>query len=321
MAVYTKVSEDEAKAFLSAYDIGAFVNLTGIKAGVENSNYILLTMRGRFILTLYEKRVRVADLPFFLGLMEHLARKNVPCPLPMRSKDGELFRTIVGHSAAIVTFLEGGALARLDVEDCAEVGRAMAVMHLAAKDFSIRRPNALSLPGWEKLAADCGSRADEAKPGLAAMIKMELDYLRSCWPVDLPRGIIHADLFSDNIFFRQGKLCGLIDFYFACEDALAYDLAICLNSLCFERDSNFNITKARALLRGYAEKRPLSRPEKEMLPTLARGAALRFLLTRLYDQLHQVPGALVKVKNPLEYLMRLEFHQKIGDVSGYGIDT
>ena len=305
MAVYTKVSGTDASDFLNAYDLGDLRTLTGIKRGVENTNYILTTTKGRYILTLYEKRTREEDLPFFLSLLEHLATTGVPCPLPMKMKNGGALARLLGRPAAIVSFLEGEPVARSTPDDCAELGLALATMHNAASSYRLlQRPNALSLAAWNTLLAANEARADEVMSGLGALLRKELDYLRSRWPKDLPRGIIHADLFPDNVFFDAAKLCGLIDFYFACNDFLAYDLAICLNAWCFENSVAFNITKARALLKGYQQARKLTPKEISMLPLLARGAAVRFLLTRLNDWLNQVPGALVKAKDPLEYLTR-----------------
>jgi homoserine kinase type II len=320
MAVYTKVSDPEAEDFVRAYDIGAFKGLTGIKQGVENSNYILEAGTGRYILTLYEKRVKRADLPFFLGLMEHLAAAGVPCPKPVRTRDDDVTRELAGRAAAVTGFLPGSMTQRITPEQCAELGRALAKMHVAAAGFGLHRPNALSLTGWEKLANDCVPTADTVRKGLADVLEDELSYLRAAWPDNLPRGVIHADLFPDNVFFNGNTLCGVIDFYFACEDLFAYDLAICINAWCFERDMTFNITKARSLLKGYEKHRPLSPAERSALPILARGSALRFLLTRLYDWLNQVPGALVKTKDPIEYLVRLEFHQRVTSAASYGID-
>jgi len=321
MAVYTKVSKAEAEAFLRAYDLGACEDLIGIKQGVENTNYILHTAKDRYILTLYEKRVKPEDLPFFLGLMDHLAQKGVRCPQPVRNEAGAMLGELNGRPAAITSFLPGEMTKRILPEECGELGRALAGMHVAAKGFPLHRPNALSLPGWEKLLKDCRARADEVRPGLSKILETEFAYLRAHWPTDLPFGVIHADLFPDNVFFDKGKLCGLIDFYFACEDMLAYDLGICFNAWGFERHVSFNITKARLMVKGYEEVRPLTDAEKAALPILMRGSDLRFLLTRLYDWLNRVPGALVKPKDPLEYMTRLHFHQMAKDISDYGIDT
>jgi homoserine kinase type II len=318
MAVYTKISELDAADFLQGYDLGVFQGLTGIRKGVENTNYYLTTTQGRYVLTLYEKRVQADDLPFFIGLMEHLATKGLPAPMPQKAKTGQALGHLAGRPAVIVSLLGGQSLARINPADCAEVGRALAAMHLGVAGFPLHRANALSLTGWEKMVVFSQGRADEIFVGLGNILQKEVDYVRSYWPKDLPQGIIHGDLFPDNVLFNGPKLCGLIDFYFACDDFFAYDLAVCLNSWCFERETAFNITKAKALINGYSEIRPLSPMEKEALPVLSRGAALRFLLTRLHDWLHQVPDALVRPLDPLEYLGRLQFHQTVKDISGYG---
>lgn len=319
MAVYTKISELDASDFLQAYDLGTLQRLDGIRQGVENTNYFLHTTLGRYVLTLYEKRVHPEDLPFFVGLMEHMAAKGLPSPRPQKTINGSMLGHLAGRPATIVSFLGGQSLTRINPADCVELGRALASMHLAVSDFTLHRANALSLSGWEKMVAFSSQRADEIFIGLGRLLEKEIDFLRANWPTDLPKGIIHADLFPDNVLFSGPKLCGLIDFYFASDDMFAYDLAICMNAWCFERESAFNITKAKALIYGYSEIRPLSQTEKDALPVLSRGAALRFLLTRLHDWLHQVPDAMVKPKDPLEYLTRLQFHQTVHDISGYGL--
>lgn len=319
MAVYTEVSDEEVAAFVAQYDLGAVLSCKGIAEGVENSNFLIVTERGPYILTLYEKRVDPADLPFFLGLMEHLARKGVECPLPVAGRDGVALRTLCGRPAVIVTFLAGLWPRRVQPEHCGPLGGALAKLHLAGADFGLRRRNALSVDGWRPLFEASRDRADTVKPGLAAVLEAELALLEAEWPRDLPTGIIHADLFPDNVFFRDGRLSGLIDFYFACEDILAYDVAICLNAWCFEADGAFNVTKARLLLSGYVKERPLSEAEMTALPLLARGSAMRFLLTRLYDWLNCPPGAMVKRKDPLEYLHKLRFHQQVRGIGEYGL--
>ncbi len=319
MAVYTEVEPGELEAFLAAYDLGELISCTGIKEGVENSNFRLETTLGRFILTIYEKRVDPADLPFFLGLMLHLAEHGLPCPLPVRGRDGAMLRRLAGKPAAIVSFLEGRSVRRIEPVHCAAVGGALAALHLAGRGFALHRANALGPAGWRRLIEATGARADEVAPGLAAELAAELSALERAWPHGLAQGVIHADLFPDNVFFEGERVSGLIDFYFACEDILAYDVAICLNAWCFESDTSFNVTKARALLQGYRAHRPLSAEEVAALPVLARGAALRFLATRLYDWLHRVPGALVKPKDPLEYLAKLRFHRRVAGPEAYGI--
>lgn len=319
MAVYTDVSADELAQFISRYDIGELKSYKGIAEGVENSNFLVHTSSGSYILTLYEKRVAAADLPFFLSLMGHLAARGISCPQPVKAKGGEALGTLAGRPAALINFLEGMWPRRPNAAHCAAVGEAMAKLHLAGLDFPMARPNALSVDGWRALYAAAAPRADELQPGLRDFLARELDHLQTRWPKALPSGIIHADLFPDNVFFLGSELSGLIDFYFACNDILAYDVAIMLNAWCFEQDHAFNVTKGKSLLNAYARVRPLSAAECESLPLLARGAALRFLLTRLVDWLNVPPGALVKPKDPLEYVRKLRFHQSVADARDYGV--
>ena len=319
MAVYTDVPAEELTLFLCDYELGELLAYKGIAEGVENSNFLVHTGRGYFILTLYEKRVAPGDLPFFLGLMEHLANKGLTCPQPVKNRRGAVLGTLGGRPAAIVTFLEGMWIRHPSAGHCSAVGEAVAKLHRAGADFPLTRANALSVAGWRPLFQAAAARADEVRDGIKEALDAELSFLERAWPTDLPHGVIHADLFPDNVFFLHNSLSGLIDFYFACTDTLAYDLAICLNAWCFEADHTFNITKGRALLEAYSRIRPLSSAEREQLPLLARGAALRFLLTRLVDWLDVPPGALVKPKDPLEYFRKLRFHQTLGSVRDYGI--
>jgi homoserine kinase type II len=320
MAVYTEVPDDELAKFIASYDLGALLFYKGIAEGVENTNYLVHTEKGPFFLTLYEKRVAPRDLPFFLGLMEHLAQAGLTCPTPVHDAQGRMLRTLAGKPAALVTFLEGVWIRRPQARHCWALGQAMARMHLAGRDFELSRINALGLSGWRPLFARFRARADEIAPALAATIEQDLDHLEASWPANLPQGIIHADLFPDNAFFLGDQLSGLIDFYFACNDALAYDVAIALNAWCFESDHAFNMTKGQALLKGYQSARALGPGEREVLPLLARGAALRFLLTRAYDWLHTDAGALVSRKDPQEYLRRLKFHRSIHSATEYGLE-
>ncbi|UXT21562.1 homoserine kinase [Agrobacterium tumefaciens] len=319
MAVYTDITEDDLRNFLTQYDVGSLTSYKGIAEGVENSNFLLHTTKDPLILTLYEKRVEKNDLPFFLGLMQHLAAKGLSCPLPLPRKDGELLGELSGRPAALISFLEGMWLRKPEAKHCREVGKALAAMHLAGEGFEIRRPNALSVEGWKVLWDKSEARADEVEKGLKDEIRPEIDYLATHWPKDLPAGVIHADLFQDNVFFLGDELSGLIDFYFACNDLLAYDVSICLNAWCFEKDGAYNVTKGKALLEGYQSVRPLSAAELEAMPLLARGSALRFFLTRLYDWLTTPEGALVVKKDPLEYLRKLRFHRSIATVAEYGL--
>ena len=321
MAVYTDINEVDLKAFLDQYDAGDLLSYKGIAEGVENTNFLLHTTRDPLILTLYEKRVEKSDLPFFLGLMHHLAARDLSCPLPLPRKDGALLGELSGRPAALISFLEGMWLRKPEAKHCHEVGKALAAMHVAGEGFQIERPNALSLEGWKQLWDKSESRADEVEKGLQAEIRAEIDFLDANWPIDLPAGVIHADLFPDNVFFLGDTLSGLIDFYFACNDFLAYDVSICLNAWCFEKDGAFNVTKSMALLEGYQSVRALSEEERAALPVLARGSALRFFLTRLYDWLTTPEGALVVKKDPLEYLKKLRFHRAVETSAEYGLNA
>src|SRR5918993_4623905 len=321
MAVYTDVAAEDLTNFLADYDLGDLRSYKGIAEGVENSNFLVRTSGGNFILTLYEKRVAAGDLPFFLGLMEHLAARGLTCPQPVKNRGGAVLGTVAGRPAAIVTFLDGMWIRRPSAAHCAAVGQALARLHLAGSAFPMRRKNALSVEGWRPLYETCRQRANNVQPELRDFLSRELDHLEAAWPRELPQGVIHADLFPDNVFFLGDQLSGLIDFYFACTDTLAYDVAVCLNAWCFESDHSFNVTKSRALLAGYASVRPLSPAETDAMPLLARGAALRFLLTRLVDWLNVPPGAFVKPKDPLEYVRKLRFQQSVASIRDYGVET
>ncbi len=314
MAVYTEVSDEALRGFLAGYAIGELVAYRGIAEGVENSNYALRTAAGDFILTLYERRVYPAELPYFLGLMEHLAARGLPCPLPVHGRDGQALRQLAGRPAAICTFLPGVWPRRVRPEHCGPLGQALARLHAAGEGFAGRRANALGPAGWGPLLERCRASGDAVQPGLIAQLDAALAEILARWPAPglLPEGQIHADLFPDNVFFLDGpdgrpQVSGLIDFYFACTDLLAYDLAVCLNAWCFEPDRSFNVTKARAMLAAYQAVRPLGAAERAALPVLCRGAAMRFLLTRLYDWAATPAGALVTRKDPLEYLRKLRF--------------
>jgi homoserine kinase type II len=321
VAVYTDVPAEELDAFLARYDLGKLLSYKGIAEGVQNSNFLLHTEAGYFILTLYERLVAVEDLPFFISLMEHLAVRGINCPQPVRMRDGQTLGELCGRTAAIVTFLDGVWMRRVEARHCSAVGGALAKLHLAGHDFTGRRDNALAATRLRPLFESCADRIDTIQPGMLAAIRAELDFLEREWPRGLPDGVIHADLFPDNVFFLGDKLSGLIDFYFACNDMLAYDVAICLNAWCFENDYSYNVTKGRALLQAYAKVRPLTDDELAAMPLLARGAALRFLATRVVDWLNVPPGALVRPKAPQEYFRKLRFHQHARSVHDYGVEA
>jgi len=320
MAVYTEIDDDALIAFMAAYDLGEVLSCKGIAEGIENSNFLVTTTQGPFILTLYEKRVKIEDLPFFLGLMDHLAAYGVPCPVPIRTKGGETLRELSDRPAALISFLPGMWPKRPSVMHCRYVGEALAQFHMAGENFQIKRNNALGVSAWRATLDAAGQDVDSIKEGLFKKLTGDLDRLERSWPSDLPTGVIHADLFPDNVFFRQEYLSGVIDFYFACNDAYAYDIGICLNAWCFEPDLSFNATKARRLLQGYQSVRPLEAKEIAALPILAEGAAMRFLLTRLYDWLNTPKNAFVTPKDPIEYLKKLEFHHHVKGPESYGLD-
>ena len=320
MAVYTNVSDLQLEEFMAGYDLGQVTSFKGIAEGVENTNYMIETTKNRYILTLYEKRVDPKEIPFFLDLLGHLASKGLNCPTPVLNRTGHSLGRLAGRPAALVTFLEGLSVSRPKTAHCAQLGKALAELHLAGTDFQPIRNNSLSITGWQELFVKVQDRTDTICPGLSKLIGNEMEYLTKHWPQNLPTGIIHADLFPDNVFFLGEQLSGLIDFYFACNDAFAYDIAICMNAWCFEAHNEFNATKARQFLANYTGARPLSREEFDALPVLCRGASLRFLLTRIYDWLHSPESALVRPKNPDEYIAKLRFHQGIISASEYGLE-
>ena len=322
MAVYTEIDSNTLAEFAAQYPLSQVDEFKGITAGVQNSNFLLTTADAKYILTIYESSangVAAADLPFFLGLMLHLSAQGLSCPVPLARKDGELISTIKNKPAALVSFLEGRSVKTPRPEHCRALGAAMAQMHLAGDGFELKRPNNHGLSNWQALFERCHSRADEVSPDLTRAMERELTRLKENWPDNLPTGIIHADLFPDNVFFMQGDMSGLIDFYFACNDFYAYDLAIALNAWCFEADATFNVTKARALLSGYQNLRPLAPEEIDAVPILGAGAAMRFLTTRLFDWLNQVDGAQVEPKNPNDFLRRLRFHRSATRPADYGL--
>jgi homoserine kinase type II len=327
MAVYTQVSDEALAEFLSAYDLGAALAFKGIAEGVENSNYYLETEKGRFILTLFEKRVNAAELPYFIGLKQHLAAKGYPCPEPVMGRDGSALRTLEGRPAVIITFLDGLSPRRPNVRQCRALGEGLAKMHLALADFAGERENSLGPKAWAPLWAGRTEDANALQVGLSDTVEaafVQILQARSSFS-DLPRGTIHADLFPDNAFFLGNDFSGAIDFYFACTDVLAYDLAVCMNAWAFDEGNasdasrlEFNFSKGTALIAGYQSVRPLARDELDALPVLCLGSAMRFFLTRLVDWSSTPAGALVRPKNPLEYAARLAFHLHMKGAEGYG---
>ena len=320
MAVYTKLSKNELIEFFSKYNLGKLINYQGIKEGIENTNYFIQTEKGKYILTLYEKRVEEKDLPFFIGLMKNLFEKKFPCPEPIINKNGNYISEISKKKAAVISFLEGSSKKKLDPDDCFEIGFNSAKLHSITKDLSGKRENKLSIISWRKIYNKVKKDCSLIHPDLNEVVEKNLDEIENNWPKDIPSGIIHADLFTDNIFFKNKKISGIIDYYFSCNDFYAFEIAICLNALCFEgknENLSFNVTKAKKFIEGYSSIRKLSEIEKKSLKILCQGAAMRFLLTRVFDYLNLTEGAIVKIKDPIEYLKRLEFHNSVKNYQDY----
>jgi len=320
MAVYTKLSENELEVFFSKYNLGKLLNFKEIKEGIENTNYYILTEKGKYILTLYEKRVDEKDLPFFISLMKNLFDKKFPSPEPVINKNGNYISEILKKKAAVVSFLDGSAKKILSPNDCHEVGIYTAKLHSITKDLTGRRENKLSINSWRQIYNKVKKSCSKIHSNLPKVIEKNLDEIEKYWPKNIPSGIIHADLFPDNIFFKKNKLSGIIDYYFSCYDFYAFELAICLNALCFEgknENLSFNVTKAKKFVEGYSSIRKLSDEEKKSLKILCKGAAIRFLLTRVFDYLNLTEGAIVKIKDPVEYLKRLEFHDNVKNYQDY----
>lgn len=318
MAVYTDITDEELTGLLADFDLGQPLSLKGVAEGVENSNFLLETEAGRYFLTVYEKRTREEDLPFFLDLLRWLGERGYPSAIPVADRAGQMLKRVRGKPCAIVTFLSGLSVRRPNAAHCREAGAGLAALHLAADGFAGVRANDLGQAAWAPLFARLKSEADALKPGLAATIDADLALIAQGWPSGLPGGVIHADYFPDNVFFASGRFAGAIDFYFACIDALAYDIAVALNAWCFEADGSFNITSARQLVAGYESLRPLSHAERSALPILAHGAAMRFFLTRLHDWGATPAGALVRPKDPMEYERKLAVHRAAPDLVLFG---
>jgi len=320
MAVYTRLSENELNEFFSKYNLGKLLNYKEIKEGIENTNYLIQTEKGKFILTLYEKRIDEKDLPFFMSLMRNLFDKKFPSPEPIINKNGNYISEILGKKAAVVSFLDGSSKRNLTPKNCYEIGMYTAKLHLITKGLAGKRENKLSVNSWRKIYNKVKKDCAKIHPNLAEVVEKNLDEIEKKWPNKIPSGIIHADLFPDNIFFKNNNLSGIIDFYFSCNDYYAFEIAVCLNALCFEgvkENLSFNVTKAKKFIDGYSEIRKLEEKEKESLKILCKGAAIRFLLTRVFDYINLTEGAIVKIKDPIEYLKRLEFHNSVKNYKDY----
>ncbi len=326
MAVYTKLTANDIAAFLTHYQVGTLVSFKGITEGVENTNYLLVTQKDgvetRYILTLYEQRVNASELPFFMSLTEWLADRSIICPRPVKGEGDRTIFSLKDKPAALINYLTGRGSPHITPRHLELCGELIARMHLAAEGFPMTRRNALSVDGWTNLYHQFRSQANTITPTLEKEIATELQLLETHWPTGLPRGIIHADIFPDNVFFTDGNtdqpdLSGIIDFYFACNDFWMYDLMICFNAWCFDTGHKFVPARAQALLNAYHRLRPITDAERQNMPILARGAAMRFLITRSHDWLHRVEGALVNPKDPMEYVAKLRFHQQVRSAKEY----
>lgn len=319
MAVYTKLAHQEVEQFLEQYNINNFKDYKGITEGVENTNYFINTLEQDYILTIYEKRVDENDLPFFINLLSNLSENKFPCPKPIANKNNEKINKIKNKNAALVTFLNGQSKNKITSEECFEIGKITAQLHEITKKFNVNRKNNLSIESWQNIFEKTIKQKIDLDETIIKKTKNYLNFLKDNWPKNLPQGIIHADLFPDNIFFTNNKVSGIIDFYFACNDFFAYEIAICINSICFDNNSTFNMTKAKNLIDGYSSIRTLSEEEKKFLPILSMGAAMRFFLTRLHDFYHTDNKADVKIKDPFEYFKKIEFHSTIKNFNEYFI--
>ncbi len=320
MAVYTKLNQNTLENILSNYDLGKLDDFKGIEEGIENTNYFLSLNKKKFILTIYEKRVKSKDLPFFSELMTSLNKANFKCPIPILNKKNKSITEFKGKNLMIVSFLEGKAKQNLSPDNCKSIGVEIAKMHQLTKNFSFKRKNDLSIDSWRGLFGAVKDQCSKIHKDLPILIEENLSDVEKNWPKDLPKGIIHADLFHDNIFFLKDNFSGIIDFYFSCEDFFAFEIAICFNALCFDgmkENLSFNVTKAKNFIDGYSSIRRLSDLEKKNIKVLSQGAALRFLLTRVFDALNTVEGAIVKIKDPIDYLKRLEFHKNSKNFEDY----
>jgi homoserine kinase type II len=320
MAIYTKISRNDITSIERKFNLGKIISFKGIKKGIENTNYLIRTKNNKYILTIFEKRVQKKDLPFFMSLMDKLNNHKINCPKPQKSKKGNYLVNIKNKPASIVSFVEGKEKNKLKIKDCYEIGKNIAKLHMTAKKIKLYRKNSMSLNSWPKLLKKIGKKSNKIDVNLNDLMKTSLKNIRKRWPKKLSSGIIHGDLFIDNIFFKNNKFYGYIDFYFSSNDFLIYEIAICINALCFDKKNKkfiFNKKKSKNLLKGYSSLRKVSKDEKNSLNVLCRGAALRYLLTRTFDYLNTPKNAVIKIKNPREYIQKLKIHNKFNNFKNY----
>ncbi len=320
MAVYTKLDKEKIDIILANYKLGSIKRYEGIKEGIENTNYFIETEKGKYILTIYEKRVNKEDLPFFSRVMLETSKKKFICPKPISNKNNNYISDLNDKKFMIVSYLDGKSKNNLSPSECKIVGKKTAKFHEITKNFNFKRENNLSVKSWRKIFNQVKDKCNKIHPDLPKLIEANLINIEKEWPKNLPSGIIHADLFNDNILFKDNKFSGFIDFYFSCNDFYAFEIAICFNALCFDglkQNLSFNVTKAKKFMEGYNEIRKISKEEKKSIKVLSQGAALRFLLTRVFDYINTVDDAIVKIKDPEEYIKRLEFHKNAKSFEDY----
>ena len=320
MAVYTKIKKRDVSIIAKKFLIGKIIKFEGIKNGIENTNYLLKTKKQKYILTIFEKRVQKKDLPFFMKLMDRLYNYNINCPKPLKDKNGKYLSLIKNKSACIVTFVKGKDKKNLNNKDCYMIGKNIAKLHTASNKINLFRRNSMSINDLGALLNSINFKSKNIPPKLKNILKQSLNKIKKKWPKKLPKGIIHGDLFIDNIFFKNNKFFGFIDFYFSCNDYLMYEIAICINALCFDKKNQkflINKHKIKNLIKGYESVRKINKKEKDSLNILCQGAALRYLLTRIYDYFNTPKNALIKIKDPNEYLQKLITHNKLTNYKNY----
>ena len=320
MAIYIKISKNDISAIEKKFNIGKIISYNGIKKGIENTNYLLKTKNQKYIITIFGKRVEKKDIPFFINLMSKLNKFKINCPVPQRNKIGNSLFYIKNKPAVIVSFVNGKDKTKLSTKNCYDIGKNIAKLHNVSKKIKLYRKNSMSLTSWQNILNKIGNGCKIINPNLKEIMQKNLKDIKNKWPKNLSNGVIHGDLFIDNIFFKKNKLHGYIDFYFASNDYFMYEIAICINALCFDKKNNnfiFNKAKSKNLIKGYSSLRRLSEKDKTSLNILCRGAALRYLLTRTYDYLNTPKSAVIKIKNPREYIQKLKVHNQFNNFKNY----
>ena len=320
MAVYTKINNKDISSLSKKFNLGKIIKFQGIKQGIENTNYLLKTNNKKYILTIFEKRVQKKDLPFFMKLMDKFNQQKINCPKPLKDKNDKYLTLIKNKAACIVTFLKGKDKKNLNNKNCYDVGKNIGTLHKASNKIKLYRKNSMSINNLDSLLKSIKFKYKTIAPNLESVLKINLEEIKKKWPKNIPKGIIHGDLFIDNIFFNKNKFAGFIDFYFSCNDYFMYEIAIGINALCFDNKKNkfiLNNQKVKSLIKGYQSVKKISLKEKNALNILCRGAALRYLLTRIYDYFNTPKTALINIKDPKEYFQKLIIHNNLNSYKDY----